>query len=220
MNESDVRLAVTHALQWHGYWPFHHQDGRLHFCKHGHPVLATPEIKGRPDIEARHPKHPTVFIEVKAITKDAKSFAFSQIEPEQREYLSNWTNEGGSAYLAIGKIVPHGTKSKIGSIWVFPWPYWLEVESQYQKSIAFSWGLYEKRPLDWQTRGSIRELRPIFEMMKTKEEDWQFFPSHWLAKPKKVAIPFYRKEKIRDDISKSIQVPVTDQPTDSAGLVH
>lgn len=220
MNEASIRVAIQHALQWHGYWPFHWQDGRMHFCKQGHPVLATPEIKGRPDIEARHPKYPTAFIEVKAIAQDTKSFAFSQIEPEQREYMNSWTAEGGQAYLAIGKIVPHGTKSKIGAIWVFPWLAWLDVESRYEKSIAYSWGLYEKRPKDWMHRGSIVQLNPAFEMMKTKDEDWQFFPGHWLATPKKVAIPFYRKEKIRDEISKSIQVPVADQSTNSAGLVQ
>lgn len=210
MNESDIRLAVSHALQWHGWWTPPIQDGRMYFCKEGHPVLVKADRKGYPDIRAEHPVYPLAHIEVKAIGKDAKSFAFAQIEPEQRNYLTKWSDKGGAAYLAIGKIVPSGSKSKIGGIWVFPWHHWLNVESRYQKSIAYSWGLYEKRPLDWEKRGSIIELQDFCELEKT-EEGWQFHPAHWLAFPPKVEIPYYKQEKVRaDEVSKREQIPVSD----------
>lgn len=212
MNEADIRLAVSHALQWHGWWPQHVQDGRLHFCAQGHPVLVTAERKGYPDIRAEHPRFEMAHIEVKAIAKNKKSFAKSQIEPEQRNYLNKWTSQGGAGYLAIGKIEPMGSRSTIGGIWVFPWSYWCELETTFEKSIAYDWDLYEKRPEKWERTDSIVWQASSYQLFKSKTDDWQFMKSHPLAAPKKVEVPYFKQEKVRanDAVPEPEQVTATD----------
>lgn len=195
MNEADVRLQISHALQWHGHWPRHSQDGRMI-----NGVLFTPEIKGLPDIETRHPKFPNELIEVKVVKRDDKAFSFNQIEKEQREYLDNWLEAGGKCYLAIGKIVPMGSKSKIHSIAVFTWLLWKVIEqNSLYKSIPYSWELYDKKPAEWEKIADIVSFPSEYFLWKAGS-DWRFDRRHPLAIPPLVQVPFFKRVRQTDDI--------------------
>lgn len=217
MNESDVRREIDHALQWYGYWPEHNQDGRRYFCMHGHPIIVTAERKGYADLRAEHPwAKPVSHIEVKIVGKNEKAFRFDQIEPEQRNRMNKWVAKGGQGYLAIGKIVPLGkTRSRIDSICVLPWNWYLEhIEKGREKSIAWDWNLYQKRPATWDLRGSIVSFVPFYYWLtKTEDKDWQFSNAHSLVNGiVSESVPYYRqpKERRADEVSESEQVPASD----------
>jgi hypothetical protein len=191
MKESDIRLALHHALQWRGYWPYHHQDAR--YCPRCHAII-TPEVVGRPDTEARHPAFPTALIEVKAVKSTEKSFAFDAITPEQREYLSSWANEGGESYICLGKIVPMGSKEKIHQILVIPWLEWLEIEDAHDKSIPWDYGLYEKQPSLPRQNDLMSLIYPAWELVRNAN-DWHLQRGHPLSVCREVEVPFYKRNQ-------------------------
>lgn len=209
MNEADVRLIVSHALQWQGMWSFHWNDGRVipamcPYCKKWHSITVTPEIKGRPDLLGIHPSPPreNLFIEVKDVPANAKSFALAEISVEQSQYLDAFWANGGAAFLAIGKIVPMGSKTRILAILCVPWYLWNQRTEIYEKSIAWDWALYQRKPVV--QKQSMIELFPEQKYWLGKENGhWRFHPDHPIRKMgADVELPFYlreRKEPINDD---------------------
>lgn len=185
MNETSIRTAIQHALQYRGYWPFHHQDARP--CPKCHTII-TPPIKGRPDIESRHPKFPTVLIEV----KDCKelAFPFAEIEPEQRAYLTAWMEAGGASYLALGKIVPMGSKTTIHSIYVVLWDDWLEFE-RYSggKSAVYDFALYQNK-VRIDEKSIVDNFSSRYRLFGASN-NWHFQDEHSLAVQPEVQTPFF-----------------------------
>ena len=188
MNEASIRLQLHHALQWLGYWPYHHQDAR--YCPRCHNII-TPEVIGRPDTEARHPTHPTVLIEVKAVK--GLAFPFSEITPEQRKYLSSWENEEGKSYLCLGKIVPIGSKTRIDSIVVIPWRMWLDVEKIFDKSVPYD-RLYYTNKLR-SNESTIVELFDLKYFIEKIDGQPHFRQEHPLFVQPEVSVPFYKRVK-------------------------
>lgn len=214
MKEKDIRLEVSHALQWYGYWPYHHQDGRNHvffcsYCRRKNFQLITPEIKGRPDLEARHPLHPTIFIEVKSIRKEENSFRMDKIRIEQVDYLDRWCKLGGQAYFAIGKIVPMGTKTKIHSIMVIPWDVFRErtIAIDITTPIPYDWELYKNKPSIRMT--SLVEVFPEdkYHMWKT-QTGWQLSSGHPIGGISElVETPYFlqKGEAQEDEVREQVQ---------------
>jgi hypothetical protein len=192
MKESDVRLQLHHALQWLGYWPYHHQDAR--YCPKCHSII-TPEIKGRPDTEARHPRFPTALIEVKVCKL---SFPFSDITLEQREYLNAWSVEGGRGYLCLGLIVPYGTRTTIRDIIVVPWVFWLEQEIYYKErsfqSVPWDRTLY-KRAFSTDIK-DLTESIPSQYFLKRIGNEWHFESEHPLVVQGEINNPFFKRVHI------------------------
>lgn len=75
---------------------------------------------GRPDIMVLNPWGRSFVIEVKAIR--GGSFSFAQIEPQQRQWLTNWLNSEGLGYVGIG------TMTQPRRAWLIDWKSWLEIE--------------------------------------------------------------------------------------------
>lgn len=200
MNEASVRLALHHALQWRGYWPKHDSDGRKYpvpcvKCHRVNWLMVTPEIKGLPDTNGRHPRFPSPLIEVKAVKATERSFAFNSITPEQREYLSAWAKEGGGSYLCLGKIVPMGSKEKIRQILVIPWLEWLKIEDNYDKSIPWDYALYEKQPSLPRQSDLMSLVFSWWHLVRTANE-WHFPDDHPLSVIPEIETPFFKKGKL------------------------
>ena len=197
MKEADIRLSLHHALQWRGWWPLHHQDGRKYPCVHcGKWNVITPDVRGRPDTEARHPKFPTAFIEVKMVP--GLSFAFNEITPEQHRYLTSWMNEGGQSYLCLGKIVTRGaTQTKIDSIMVIPWNTWLGVERAGGKSVPYDFKYYQNdvRAEDMDLAHWISD----FCYLKLLLGEWHFQNEHPLAVQPEIDVPFFKRSKEKNE---------------------
>lgn len=215
MKESDIRLAVSHALQWQGFRPLHWNDGRsipvrCPFCQKWHSAVVTPEIKGRPDLLGIHPAPPreNLFIEVKDVPADKKSFALAEISIEQVQYLDGFWAEGGAAFLVIGKIVPLGKKTRIDSILCVPWLLWNQRTDQYEKSIAWDWDLYVKLPV--LQKKSMLQLFPEEQWWLRKEDKhWRFHPDHPIRKMgEDVTLPYYLREKGEpiNDTSRAVEI--------------
>lgn len=200
MKEADVRLKLHHALQFLQYWPKHDQDARKYpvtcqRCHHVNWFTVTPEIKGLPDTNGRHPRFPSPLIEVKVVKSDEQSFAFSSISSEQRKYLTSWAAEGGGAYICIGKIVPADTKEKIREILVIPWDSWIVcVEETHEKSIPWDYELYETLP-SLPRPSDLKSI--VFDQwyLTQNGSDWHFKPEHPLYVQPEIDVPFYKRVK-------------------------
>jgi len=216
MKESDVREEIQHALQWHGWWTEHKQDARNYSCqcrkcKTLNWITVKPERKGDADIYAMNPVFNKIaFIEVKVIGKGEKSFEFAKIEPEQRNKMDKWVNQGGRGYIAIGKIIPAKSISRLSRICVIPWGFYLRyIEADRKHSIAWDWDLYSKRPSGWELKGSIVGMLSYMEWLtRTEGKDWQFHPNHPLALMREhtLDVPYYRQPKQKERVD-GIQEP-------------
>lgn len=126
-HEAQIRRKIYKAFKLGGYWPTRGRDATV--CPRcGTRIL--PPI-GRPDLLILHPVKPARVAEVKAVR--GTSFPFSEISPEQRSWLTAWTDAGGTAYLVIGKLV-----SRKYIVYVVPWKAWLDMEKSSDRlSIPF-----------------------------------------------------------------------------------
>lgn len=122
MDEGDVRLEVYHSLQGYGYWPIHGRDAIL--CPRcGSKIL--PAVAGRPDLLVLSPVGTMAVMEVKVVNiEKALSFAFTQIEDDQRRWMNAWTEHLGNAYLALGTV---GERPR--RLWVILWDTWRSIEA-------------------------------------------------------------------------------------------
>ena len=174
MNEKAVRGEVFRLMRRMWFWPITQTD--VTRCPHGH--LAYPK-KGRPDIFGLNPTGRTIIVEVKILnlSKD-KSFAFSNIEDEQRKWLSRWTEDGGWAYLALGTI---GTKRGQRQLWLVPWVVWQLTEKivrKHQDSIPYIAGKGFKKEMQ-DDKIDILHLFPLFEA-EWKDSRWSLLDQHEL----------------------------------------
>lgn len=132
MNEGSVRAKLYSMLR-HEYnlWPDHFED------------LPGSKKPGRPDLIVMNPWGPGFYIEVKALYLHRdKAFAFENIEPAQRRWLSDWERARPSgSYLCLGVIDLCGSqRTKIVEIYLVPWPYWLDIETrvmEHQASLPY-----------------------------------------------------------------------------------
>ena len=190
MKESDVRLHLHHALQWRGWSPFHHTDGRK--CPHCYRTIL-PTVAGRADTIAKHytVTAPDSYIEVKDCKDTA--FAFSEISEDQRKFLS----AKGSSYICIGRIVPMGTKTTIHSIYVIPWDLWKKMEEEItlllqDRSVPYDYQLYTNRVA---ARGPDLVTRFSKYALEKRDGNWHFKDDHPLAVQGEIETPHFMREK-------------------------
>jgi len=159
MNEAGVRRDVYTILRGEGYWPTRGRDTIV--CprcgNQVHPPI------GRPDILILAPRGVSRVVEVKAVNwNQSKSFPFGEIRPEQRSWLTEWTNAGGIGYLAIGTVSIRPRR-----LWIIDWTAWIGIEElllEFQASIPIDLSLgrfktnLRERDLDLSTLGVEYEL--------------------------------------------------------------
>ena len=149
MNEGYVRGECFSLLRRLWYTPHRLRDAIL--CpKCGTKVL--PMVSGRSDIIANSAYGPGVYVEVKVLNlKASKSFPFSAITEEQREYFRRRTEEGFRCYLALGTVnVPKKGNAVGRQLWIVDWDEWLFTEGliePYQQSIPLIAGSGFKKEL-------------------------------------------------------------------------
>lgn len=180
MNEADVRREVYHSLQGYGYWPLHGRDAII--CPHcGWKV--TPAVAGRPDLLILDPVSCTKVMEVKVVDiSKSLSFAFSQLEPDQRRWIEAWYQHEGLAYLTIGTINESPRR-----IWVIPWVVWRSVESIEQEQeghtcMPVDLSLYKKIPDKTMVVSLESEAFRPFKLVRVlgkKIEGEKFSGPHW-----------------------------------------
>jgi hypothetical protein len=124
--EKDVMHDVIWMLRHvYGFWPDHCEDG---------PGKKRP---GRPDIIVMSTIGPGYYIEVKDFDMRKTSFAFSEIGPEQRKWLTIWNDARDSS----GSFIAFGTTNCPNDqrLYIVPWNSWLLTEDIIapQKSITF-----------------------------------------------------------------------------------
>lgn len=206
MQESDVMTATRHALMSRGYRPFHPTDGIL--CPKCHSRIVPPS-KGRPDLLILHPSGGSAVCEVKDVNhaKRENALYFSEIKPEQREWLDSWDSSASSglgAFLSIGLILPAVSRTILASVWVIPWQEWLVIEGNWKAYKTAGVGImpemYRRPPKV--PRELYLDTYPGLERFKIfrKEEadgrpGWQFKDEHPLAFGHKVQPRFKKKEK-------------------------
>ena len=141
MNEAKVRQEVGHMLTSFGFDVKHYEDAIVcPRCKH----LIIPE-RGRPDLVAMHPQRQGLYVEVKVFPRGKTAFPFSNISPEQREFLGDWSDRGGLAYLGLGTVEGRpDRREKPRRAWLIPWHVWLMVE-EVLTPIQASLPLYAER---------------------------------------------------------------------------
>lgn len=160
MKEDTVRREVYGVLRDAGYWPTRGRDA-VTCPKCGTQVL--PPI-GRPDILVLAPRGVSRVLEVKAVNwARSKSFPFSEIRIEQRNWMNSWMDAGGTGYLAIGTVNVRPRR-----LWIVDWVAWLGIEEdvlEFQSSIPVDLSLgqfkktLQKRNFDLSTLGEAYELR-------------------------------------------------------------
>lgn len=141
MNEANVRQEVYRLLRQLGYTPHRLKDAQI--CPVCHSKVLPPT--GRPDILVNNVHGPGCYVEVKALNvARSKSFAFSEISPEQRCYLSRRTDDGFRCYIALGTVNAPRKGSMTGRhLWIVDWNDWLAAETEvekYQKSFPLMAG--------------------------------------------------------------------------------
>jgi hypothetical protein len=127
MDEKAIRQEAYHLAhhELHCY-PITQTDAAI--CPRCHAKIKPPI--GRPDIMVLNPWGPSYVIEMKAIR--GGSFAFSQLEEQQRKWLTNWMEYGGLGYLGVG------TLERPRRFWLIDWDAWLRIEDlmgEVQKSL-------------------------------------------------------------------------------------
>jgi hypothetical protein len=178
MNEGDVRLEVYHSLQGYGYWPLHGRDAIL--CPRcGAKIL--PQVAGRPDLLVLDPIGKTLVCEVKIVDLDkALSFAFTQVEDDQRRWLNAWTQHSGYGYLAIGTV-----NERPRRLWVIPWTFWSALEADLIDggfgSIPVDLSLYKRvsRAVPTTDLVACNSEYGMKWVVGTKVKDEKFTGSHW-----------------------------------------
>lgn len=122
MNEATVRGEVYTLLRKLGYWPTRGRDATS--CPRCHAQILPPI--GRPDLIVLHPAGRNRVVEVKVVNLGRrKSFAFSEVTPEQRRWLDAWAEGGGLGYLAIGTV-----DEKPRRLWIIDWLEWCRIEGE------------------------------------------------------------------------------------------
>lgn len=179
MNEASVRLEVYHSLQGYGYWPLHMKDAIL--CPRcGCKIL--PAVAGRPDILVLDPLSRTLVCEVKIVDLDKSlSFAFTQIEDDQRRWMTAWMEHEGRGFIAIGTLSERPRR-----LWVIPWSEWI-----YRLEPTFKDREWTSIPVDHKLYKRISKNIPVLSMV-TEFEKYQmlwvigkriegnkFSMSHW-----------------------------------------
>lgn len=129
MNETAVRQQVFHAASLAHEWPITQTNTTV--CPRCHTQIRPPI--GRPDILIVRSA-----IEVKVVGAKDTSFAFSEINEDQREWQDKFLRDGKLGYIALGVIRQHGKVQKLDHLYMVPWAAWLETEDKirpYQASI-------------------------------------------------------------------------------------
>jgi len=175
MEESGVRQQLYKMLRQYGYWPLRGRDATI--CPKCHTKILPPI--GRPDIVVLAPHGIGRVVEVKAVNmlKD-KSFSFSEISPDQRQWLSSYAICGGLGYIAIGAVNVRPMR-----VWVIDWEHWLDIEkvvSMCQASIPIT--LIGKFKREVVANGfSLELMAKNYELLRVKSE-WKVPPGHSLGK--------------------------------------
>lgn len=174
MKEADIRREVYHMLHTDlGLWPITQTDAVP--CPKCH-ALSKPPI-GRPDILVLNPTGRSAVIEVKALNlEQQKSFAFSNVTPEQRVWLDRWADDDGPGYLAIGTV---GVRPR--RLWIVDWIYWQEVEDsvgEIQNSLPYIAGKGFRKELQEMGQDMDR-LLSNHELIR-KAGGWVLPPDHSL----------------------------------------
>lgn len=120
MDESKFRQEAYRMLRLMGYWPIRGRDASV--CPRCHSKILPPI--GRPDIIVLAPHGINRVLETKFVNDKQTSFAFSEISTDQREWMTNWMNDGGIAYIGIG------VQTRPASFYIIDWGYWLQIEEQ------------------------------------------------------------------------------------------
>jgi hypothetical protein len=140
-----------------------------------------PAVAGRPDILILNPTGVTKVAEVKVVNLARNlSFAFAQIEDDQRKWMNAWTGAKGAAYIAIGTIGESHRR-----IWMIPWKAWLAYEEheigEGRTYMPVDLSLYKKTP----EKGLLYSLEylcsewKMIRVLGEKKEDDKFTGAHW-----------------------------------------
>jgi hypothetical protein len=209
LQESDVMDATRYALQSRGYWPYHPTDGIL--CPRCHMRIIPPS-KGRPDLSILHPAGMSAVCEVKDVNHANKRNAlyFSEISPDQRQYLNNWDiaagDKGLGAFVSVGLILPTMSQTMLTAVWIVPWQKWLDIEGNWraydQAGVGIMPELYKRAPKV--PRELYLDMYPGFDLYKIKRQKeldgrvgWQFQDQHPLAIGHDVQQRYsYKKEEL------------------------
>jgi hypothetical protein len=126
-------------------------------------------------------------IEVKIVDlAKSKSFAFSQLEDDQRRWINAWVDQAhGLGYLAIGTINERSRRT-----WVIPWSMWIDLErrliEQGHKNVPVALDLYKGRNYTRPGTSIADNFNAYYQMVhvvgkKDSEDRWE--KSHWEFKP-------------------------------------
>lgn len=123
MNEAKARREVFNLMRRLWLWPVTQTDASI--CPHGHLVRPP---RGRPDILVLNPQGPAIVVEAKMFDLDERAFSFRRIDDGQRQWLNNWEEDGGTAFLALGTRTGRAGSKSPRYLWLVDWPAWLRVE--------------------------------------------------------------------------------------------
>lgn len=176
MNEAGVRRELYTLLKEIGYWPTRGRDAII--CPRCNTAILPP--MGRPDLLVLSPKGRSRVLEVKAInTERTISFAFSQIEDDQRRWLNAWYDAGGLGYLGIGTY-----NERPRRLWLVDWEAWLQVEAKLsgiQQSIPIDSSISRTRKIVSEQHLDMVTLLADYELVR-KTGGWDAPTSHSILK--------------------------------------
>jgi len=183
MKEIQVRQKLFRLLGDLGYWPITQMDTAI--CGRCGAKIKPPI--GRPDIIALHPREHGIVVEVKTLTRNATSFSFSNITPEQRRWLEGWCAAGGLGYIGLGVIRPAGKRDKLEHLYLVDWHAWWFMETliePIQASIPLVAGKGTRKALQ-ETKSDIVTLLRPWELSRS-QGFWRLPPDHaiWPKAPK------------------------------------
>ena len=201
MNEAKFRSEVGRLIRAAGWWDLTGRDAII--C----PRCKTKILpkKGRPDTICPNPNRFGFVIEYKMyenlkegkLWEQVPAFAFSEIEPEQRVWLTVWDSyakrdpsigiKRGGAYIGLG--IRHGTagaKNKPRKGWVIPWQSWLWVEDRLREAGQASLPLVAGKGMNKLVQANhldaVTQLAP-WELAHVQNVGWRFPNLHPLYPP-------------------------------------
>lgn len=118
MRETNIRQEIFRLFRISGFWPITQTDATR--CSKCGSFFYPP--KGRPDILCLNPRGRAFVVEVKV---GETSFPKNHITQDQREWMNNYVNAGGLAFIALG------TLRRPRQLFIVPWQEWLAIENAY-----------------------------------------------------------------------------------------
>ena len=202
MNEAKFRGQVGRLIRTAGWWDLTGRDAVI--C----PVCGAKVLpqKGRPDTICINPNRFGFVVEYKMYPllekgkpwHEVSAFPFSEIEPEQRIWLSVWDSYAkedpysgvrpGGAYIGLG--TRHGTAGarntpRMG--WLVPWQTWLRVEQRLKDVGQASLPLVARKGLNKQVQALHLDaitLLSSWELLHVPNVGWRFSDNHPLYPPR------------------------------------